>query len=384
MTTCNFCHQYFDHLPFKCKYCRLLFCKNCHLPETHHCYAPPRGNIFSKVNNHHHRDHWVGADHHESQGKSHGFVSSTVNGIKRWAHRRPDYSDIDKKEARNGLLLAILFTIATIWAYLNIDKLNEIKIWILPFGSLGVIVLGYYWLKYIYRTLCVTYQWLAGQKNWVRLVLVLALGLMVWNLFHDGMFLDKSVIAIKKISFDKIIPFQLNGTVLTSNKGDSVNLANYLPKPVNTSDVELAIYRETNSQRAANGLRPLKFDEELSVVAREHSQDMAKNNFFSHTNLQGEDPSARATRHGYYTEKALGGGVFSIGIAENIGKMPTGSVEGVGYVSSDANSIAKAQVDSWMGSPGHRANILNPQYDTIGVGVAYDGHLYYLSTQDFK
>ena len=221
-------------------------------------------------------------------------------------------------------------------------------------------------------------------ENWVRLGLLIAMGLLVWNLYQDSMFLDKGATAIKKISFDKIIPFQLNGTVITSNKGDSVNLANYLPKPVNTSDVELAIYRETNSQRAANGLRPLKFDEELSVIAREHSKDMADNKFFSHTNLKGEDPSARAARHGYNAEKSLGGGVFSIGIAENIGKMPTGSVEGVGYVSSDASSIAKAQVESWMSSPGHRANILNSQYDTIGIGVAYDGHLYYISTQNFK
>lgn len=361
-----------------------MFCKNCHLPENHHCYALPRGNTFSGLNRHQHRDHRAGTNHGEFQGKSNDFVSSTINGVKRWAYRRPDYSDIDKKEARNGLLLAILLTIATMWTYSNIDTLNEIKIWILPFGSLGVILLGYYWLKYIYRTICVTYQWLVGQKNWIRFVLVLVIGLMFWNLFHDGAFLDKSISTVKKISFDKIIPFQLNGTVVTNNKGDSVNLANYLPKPVNTSDVELAIYRETNSQRSANGLRPLKFDEELSVIAREHSQDMATNDFFSHTNLQGEDPSARATRHGYYTEKALGGGVFSIGIAENIGKMPTGSVEGMGYVSSDANSIAKAQVESWMESPGHRANILDPQYDAIGVGVAYDGNLYYISTQDFK
>ena len=36
-----------------------------------------------------------------------------------------------------------------------------------------------------------------------------------------------------------------------------------------------------------------------------------------------------------------------------------------------------------MNSPGHRENILNTQYTRIGVGVAYDGTLYYLGTQDF-
>ena len=63
--------------------------------------------------------------------------------------------------------------------------------------------------------------------------------------------------------------------------------------------------------------------------------------------------------------------------------MPTGNVVGQGYVNNDAQSIAQAMVQSWMNSPGHRENILNAKYARIGVGVAYDGTLYYLGTQDF-
>ena len=57
-------------------------------------------------------------------------------------------------------------------------------------------------------------------------------------------------------------------------------------------------------------------------------------------------------------------------------------VGGMGYISNEVESIAKAQVKSWMDSPGHKANILNPQYSHLGVGVVYDG-LYYVSTQNF-
>ena len=42
--------------------------------------------------------------------------------------------------------------------------------------------------------------------------------------------------------------------------------------------------------------------------------------------------------------------------------MPTGNVAGIGYVANDADSIARAQVESWMQSPGHRKNILNAQF----------------------
>jgi len=111
---------------------------------------------------------------------------------------------------------------------------------------------------------------------------------------------------------------------------------------------------------------------------------MAENNFFSHVYQRGEDPTARAIRNGYNVHKELGGGWYSDGIAENIGKMVTGNVVGLGYVSNTAEAIGVAQVKSWMESPGHRANILDSQYDLIGIGVAYDGSSYYISTQNFK
>jgi len=150
------------------------------------------------------------------------------------------------------------------------------------------------------------------------------------------------------------------------------------------TQTEQAIFKYTNEERIAQGVSPLKIDNKLSDIARMHSEDMVTNNFFDHINLKGEDSTARAQRVGYNVTKPLGGESYQIGIGENIGQMPTGNVEGMGYISNNSDSIARAQVDSWMNSPGHRANILDPQYNVIGVGVAYDGHLYYISTQDFK
>jgi len=137
MTTCNYCHQFFDHLPFKCKFCGFLFCKNCHLPETHHCFALSKSNIFTRLDKRHRKKHWHGGTNQDSQSHNSSFCSSVLYDVKSWAHRRPDHSYIDRKEARNGLILVILLTLATMWAYSNIDKLNEIKIWILPLGSWG-------------------------------------------------------------------------------------------------------------------------------------------------------------------------------------------------------------------------------------------------------
>jgi uncharacterized protein YkwD len=158
-------------------------------------------------------------------------------------------------------------------------------------------------------------------------------------------------------------------------------IAGYTPA-ADPDTVEQAILLYTNQERQEQGLPALAWDAALASVARAHSTDMAGNAFFSHTNPAGQDPTARAVAAGYPVRRDLGGLRYSIGIGENIGKMPTGNVVGHGYVENDPQSVARALVQAWMDSPGHRENILNAQYARIGVGVAYDG-TYYLGTQDF-
>ncbi len=149
-----------------------------------------------------------------------------------------------------------------------------------------------------------------------------------------------------------------------------------------TSDVEKAILKYTNQERKNRGLSELKWNSKIAEIARDHSLDMVENNYFDHVNLNGDEPSDRARKAGFRQTKQLGGGWYIEGIGENIGMMPTGDVIGIGYVYNNADSIAEAQVKSWMNSLGHRSNILNPEYSDLGVGVAYDG-FYYISTQNF-
>jgi uncharacterized protein YkwD len=147
--------------------------------------------------------------------------------------------------------------------------------------------------------------------------------------------------------------------------------------------VEQAVFSLTNRERERQGLPALEWDAALAAVARAHSRDMAENAFFAHANPRGQDPTARAAAAGYPVRRDLGGMRYSLGIAENIGMMPTGNVVGRGHVDDEPQSIAGAMVRAWMDSPGHRENILHGRYARIGVGVAYDGSLSYLGTQDF-
>jgi uncharacterized protein YkwD len=124
------------------------------------------------------------------------------------------------------------------------------------------------------------------------------------------------------------------------------------PTAANLPQVEAATLCLINIQRAQNGgLAPLTANSVLAGAALQHSQDMVRNNFFSHDSSSGEDFEDRILRFNYAppnTEWVAG---------ENIAW---------GTLSlSTPDSI----VVSWMNSPEHRANILDGQFKELGVGV---------------
>jgi len=101
-----------------------------------------------------------------------------------------------------------------------------------------------------------------------------------------------------------------------------------------------------NYQREQAGVPALSSSSALFSAARNHSQDMATNNFFSHTGSNGSSPFDRMSAAGFSYSAA----------AENI------------YAGNGSNNSASAAVSGWMGSEGHRQNMLNPTYTYAGVG----------------
>lgn len=146
------------------------------------------------------------------------------------------------------------------------------------------------------------------------------------------------------------------------------------------TEYEQLILVYTNIEREANGLAPVEWSGGLALVARDHSQDMIKRDFFVHVNPDGQDPTDRFVEmYGYAPEKALGPTEYIVGVGENLGKITFPSeVEGCGEV-GDSESAAACQVKSWMESPPHRANILDEKYTHLGVGAALSDETYYIT-----
>lgn len=146
-----------------------------------------------------------------------------------------------------------------------------------------------------------------------------------------------------------------NGTVNSGSTTTGTTSSSTSSASVTTAEknaVELM-----NADRRANGLSDLKVSAAVTAVARSHAQDMVGRNFFSHTNPDGKTPSDRLEAAGISYSAA----------GENIAK----------------NTSVQAAETSFMNSSGHRANILNSNYTTVGIGVAYDsaGNVYVV--QDF-
>lgn len=111
--------------------------------------------------------------------------------------------------------------------------------------------------------------------------------------------------------------------------------------------LEYQLFDLTNAARIKHDLEPLEWHEAVSETARKHSADMAENQYFDHTNLDGQSPFDRMNE------------------------------DDISYSTAGEN-LAAAQFSSiyahhgLMNSEGHRQNILHNSFRELGVGVAFD------------
>lgn len=104
------------------------------------------------------------------------------------------------------------------------------------------------------------------------------------------------------------------------------------------------VFRIVNEERRAEGLTPYAWNRHLAISAQRHAEDMAENDYFSHTSQDGRSFSQRTLEAGYDASPR----------GENIAQ---------GYRS------ATEVMEGWMSSDGHRANILAGGSNEIGIGL---------------
>lgn len=132
-----------------------------------------------------------------------------------------------------------------------------------------------------------------------------------------------------------------SGSSSNTESGNSNNTQTAQNSEINSDEQE--VFKLVNQQRTNNGLQALKIDNEVQKVARIKAQDMVNNNYFSHNSPTYGSPfdMLNSFKVSYKTA------------GENIA----------------GNSSNSAAVTAWMNSPGHKANILNGNFNYTGIGV---------------
>ena len=111
-----------------------------------------------------------------------------------------------------------------------------------------------------------------------------------------------------------------------------------------------------NSARSSAGIAGLAVDSGLTSVAQARANDMANGNYFSHTSPSGQTAFSLLAQYG------IGYGLAAENIARN------------NYPDSQSAGVA---MNSFLDSPGHRYNIMDPALTRVGIAVAYSGSMKY-------
>jgi uncharacterized protein YkwD len=158
--------------------------------------------------------------------------------------------------------------------------------------------------------------------------------------------------------FEPAIRRTLHAVTVPPESRVSIDLRFTIADPSVRPDLEALMLEMVNAERATHGLKPLKPDPELVQVARAHSRDMFARGYFSHVTPEGKELShrIRQARLGYLVA------------GENLALAQTLPLAHQGL----------------MNSPGHRANILRPQFGRLGVGVMDGGKRGLIVTQNFR
>jgi uncharacterized protein YkwD len=140
----------------------------------------------------------------------------------------------------------------------------------------------------------------------------------------------------------------------------NASLTNARPRTARVSATgdERRAFELINAERRARGESSLVWDAELTRMARLHSENMARQNFFDHIDPQGQNMTMRARAGGVCGWRA---------IAENIA------------YNSGYDDPAGFAVERWLASSKHRANLLREGFTHSGVGVARaaDGRVFF-------
>jgi uncharacterized protein YkwD len=158
--------------------------------------------------------------------------------------------------------------------------------------------------------------------------------------------------------FEGAISETLNLLTIRPESNERVSLPYTVESSQAKPELEARMLALVNEERNRAGLHALAADPELTEVARRHSADMFRRGYFAHVTPENKDPFDRIRE----------ANVRFLTAGENLALAPSLQMAHTGL----------------MKSPGHRANILRPQFGRVGIGIMDGGFRGLMVTQNFR
>lgn len=288
-----------------------------------------------------------------------------------WAEdrKRPFYSLRRHQFLVDSLIFSILVILALI-LYNNISYFNSMQLSFIMLGSLALLIVVIYALKYVYRILKNIKYAILGLNNIskvsILVILLFLLAIMYSNQEKIPEMLNETNISINMSHF---YPFNISINLSAGNNGTGSNLFGI--RYGSQQDCKEA-FSYLNGIRGHYGRDDLAWDERVYALAVFRSHDMYERGYFDHITPEGmcsED----------FKEEF---NISEVGaFAENIGGMTYDAYTG------EPVSSCKEAVDSWMGSRGHKYAMLYPYRDYKKAAIGCYKHIctfLVLTTEPFQ
>ena len=260
----------------------------------------------------------------------------------------------------------------------------SLGVWLLPVAFIGIVIISGILLSFIARRI-ISHTPLSAHKHSMNKILGVlpgALNAIIWGTIISALLLTvpiangisaksrDSVLADKLADdatwieakmapvFDDAVNETISKLTIRPDPDKSYDLDFTVDDPELRTDLESRMLDLVNEERRKRGIKEFVADPEMATVARKHSRDMFARGYFSHHTPEGLSPFDRMTR-----DK-----VQFLTAGENLAL---------------AQTLTQAHL-GLMNSPGHRANILNPSYGRLGIGVLDGGFRGLMITQNFR
>jgi len=189
MVKCNKCKRNIKELPYKCHRCGRLYCGNHRLPEEHNCSGLKNENMFNRLKSH---KHHVSKDYREPKLTSFGkFKRSLRKGyykILHWLKKREHYRYNYKKRTNYIITTILLFLVSLVGFsifYSNVQRLNEINLWMIKLGGVLLLTSSFFIIKYGWRIIKELINLLKRQRNWLKYLIIILIIFLLWQAYDN-------------------------------------------------------------------------------------------------------------------------------------------------------------------------------------------------------